>query len=90
MRGKLIITVTLLVLGLSAVYAQTGDKPAYTDSLNYNLQLIKRYISHGSKWHFTDPLAERRLAGLIDFIENEPIDTILNHFSGSGVKKPLR
>ena len=81
MRGKLIITVTLLVLGLSAVYAQTGDKPAYTDSLNYNLQLIKRYISHGSKWHFTDPLAERRLAGMIDFIENEPIDTILNHFS---------
>jgi len=70
----------------SRMSAQTESEQRYTDSLEYNLHIIKRYLSTGSNWHFTDPLTEKRLYGLIQFIENEPIDTIINHFRQ--IKKP--
>jgi hypothetical protein len=63
------------------VIAQTGTEPEFADSLDVNMHLLKRYLSHGDNWHFTDPLTESRLQGLIHFIENEPVDTIINHFN---------
>ncbi len=73
------------------VAAQPQPAGETADSLNFNLQLLKRYLSQGEKWHFTDPLTEKRLSGLIQFIENEPIDTIINHFNrmGSATGKSL-
>ncbi len=76
-----IAAVAFLVLNASGVSAQNGDEPVYSDSLEYNIHLIKRYLSHGSKWHFTDQLTEKRLSGLVHFIENEPLDTILIHMN---------
>lgn len=49
------------------------------DSLDHNLLLLKRYLLEGSNWHFTDPDAQRQLSGLISFIENEPIDTLIKY-----------
>lgn len=69
----------MCLLLFSGAKAQSGAEPEFADSLQYNLQLLKRYLSHGSKWHFTDPLTERRVSGLVQFIENEPLDTIINH-----------
>jgi hypothetical protein len=40
---------------------------------------LKRYLSKGSDWHFTDPSAEKQLSGLISFIENEPLDTLIKY-----------
>jgi hypothetical protein len=49
------------------------------DSLEENLIFLKRYLSKGSDWHFTDPSAEKQLSGLISFIENEPLDTLIKY-----------
>ncbi len=81
MRGKQILAAILLVLAFSGAFAYTGEEPATSDSLRHNLQLLKRYLSHGSRWHFTDPLLESRLRGLEQFIESEPVDTLIETIS---------
>ncbi len=70
----------LLFVPTLLVHAQDESEVGYTDSLENNLLILKRYLSEGSDWQFTNPLVEKRLSGLIDFIENEPIDTIIQFF----------
>lgn len=70
----------LLFVPTLFVQAQEENEVGYTDSLDHNLLILKRYLSEGSDWQFTNPLIEKRLSGLIDFIENEPIDTIIQYF----------
>ena len=73
--GRLLIVFFLLipVFQLSA----QGDEPV--DSLGSNLILLKRYLDRGSNWYFTDPTAEKQLSGLISFIENEPVDSLVKY-----------
>lgn len=70
----------LLFVPTLFVQAQEENEVGYSDSLDHNLLILKRYLSEGSDWQFTNPLIEKRLSGLIDFIENEPIDTIIQYF----------
>lgn len=70
----------LLFVPTLFVQAQEENEVGYTDSLDHNLLILKRYLSEGSDWQFINPLIEKRLSGLIDFIENEPIDTIIQYF----------
>jgi len=76
MRLRSIITVLTLILSSLFSSAQLIN---HVDSLDHNLLLLKRYLSAGSDWHFTDPVAQRQLSGLISFIENEPIDTLIKY-----------
>ena len=72
------LRVFLLMLILTfPVFRLTAQESIIIDSLEQNLVLLKRYLSKGSDWHFTDPVAEKQLSGLISFIENEPIDTLI-------------
>ena len=91
MKGKLFAALALLIILCQPAAAQTGDghESGYADTLSTNLQLMKRYLSHGSKWYFTDPLAEKRLAGLIHFIEDEPLDSIIGYFNRKVVNDTL-
>jgi hypothetical protein len=81
------IYILIIFLSLASAFrgaAQPQPPGEIPDSLQYNLKLLKRYLSEGDKWHFTDPNTEKRLSGLIHFVENEPIDTIINHLKGIG------
>jgi hypothetical protein len=74
--------VFLLMLILTfSVFHLTAQEDIVIDSLQHNLVLLKRYLSKGSDWHFTDPTAEKQLSGLISFIEHEPIDTLIKYMS---------
>lgn len=76
MRLRSIILVLTLIFSSLFSSAQSIN---HVDSLDHNLLLLKRYLSAGSDWHFTDPVAQRQLSGLISFIENEPIDTLIKY-----------
>ncbi len=91
MKGKLFAALALLIVLCQIAAAQTGDEleSGYADTLSTNLRMMKRYLSHGSKWYFTDPLAEKRLAGLIHFIEDEPLDSIVGYFNRKVVNDTL-
>lgn len=79
---SLFIISTFLIF--SQAQAQVRETASYSDSLNNNILLLKKYLSKGNNWHFTDSLAEKRLGGLIDFVENEPVDTLISYFQKYG------
>ncbi|HOY50983.1 MAG TPA: hypothetical protein PLX49_04405, partial [Prolixibacteraceae bacterium] len=91
MRGKLFTALALLIYICLPALAQPADEPqsGYADTLSYNLRLMKRYLSHGSKWYFTDPVAEKRFSALIHFIEDEPLDSILQYLDRKVVNDTL-
>ncbi|NLX28341.1 MAG: DUF3078 domain-containing protein [Bacteroidales bacterium] len=91
MRGKLFTALALLICICLPALAQPADEPqsGYADTLSYNLRLMKRYLSHGSKWYFTDPVAEKRFSALIHFIEDEPLDSILQYLDRKVVNDTL-
>jgi hypothetical protein len=83
--------VFLLMLILSfPVFRLTAQEDIIIDSLEQNLVLLKRYLSKGSNWHFTDPTAEKQLSGLISFIEHEPIDTLIKYMSKRSTDEDFR
>ena len=77
---KFRVFVLILILSFP-VFRLTAQENIIIDSLEHNLVLLKRYLSKGSNWHFTDPTAEKQLSGLISFIEHEPIDTLIKYMS---------
>lgn len=79
-----ILLLSCLILPVWQLTAQVSPDESYTDSLTQNLVLLKRYLLKGDNWHFTDPEVEKRLSGLISFIENEPVDTLIRYFSTIG------
>ena len=83
--------VFLLMLFISfPVFRLTAQEGIIVDSLEHNLVLLKRYLSKGSNWHFTDPTTEKQLSGLISFIEHEPIDTLVKYMGKRSKDKEFR
>ncbi len=80
MRRRGLIVCLLIFLFTPGLYAQEGYISGYADSLETNLRLLKRYLSQGSNWYFTDSRSEKMLSGLIHFLEDEPVDTIVAYF----------
>ncbi len=80
MRHRGLIICFMFFLIVPELFAQEGYISGYVDSLETNLRLMKRYLSQGSNWHFTDTRSEKMLSGLIHFLEDEPIDTIVTYF----------
>ena len=81
MKLRYLLVLPLFLLFSTVIHAQTDGTERYADSLNYNLQLLKRYLTEGSNWHFIDPQTQKRLTGLTQFVENEPIDSIIGHLN---------
>lgn len=73
-------------------FAKSQDEifVADTDTLNHNVVLLKRYLSRGSHWHFTDPEVHKRLHGLISFIEKEPLDTLIKYLGTTAADTAYR
>ena len=73
-----------LIVPVWQLTAQVSQEGSYSDSLSQNLVLLKRYLAEGNDWHFANPEMEKRLSGLISFIENEPLDTLIRYFGAIG------
>lgn len=73
-------------------FAKSQDETfiADTDTINHNVILLKRYLSRGSHWHFTDPEVHKRLNGLISFIEKEPLDTLIKYLGTTAADTAYR
>ncbi|MDX9882200.1 MAG: DUF3078 domain-containing protein [Prolixibacteraceae bacterium] len=55
----------------------TNQMEQSADSLQQGVAFLKKLIARQGKWHFNNPEMERSINGLIHFIEDENIDTIL-------------
>lgn len=90
MRIRLILIASVIIFFFSGLTAQNVPDSGYVDSLDFNIHLIKRYLLQGNKWHFTDTQTEKRFAGLIHFIEDEPVDTIISRLGHLRYQSGLR
>ena len=80
----------LFFILLFSIFRLTAQEEIINDSLEHNLVILKRYLSKGSNWHFTDHATEKQLSGLISFIEHEPIDTLIKYMSKHSRDKEYR
>ena len=60
------------------------------DTLNQDVILLKKYLSRGSDWHFTDPVVHKRLQSLISFIEMEPLDSLVKYLENTAIDTSFR
>ena len=67
---------------------QSSSQDKNTDSTLVNsIELLKKYFYGQNNWHAVQPLFFQDIKGIVNFIENEPVDTVINNinnYSDSG------
>lgn len=80
---------SLLLLFLNLIFssnqtqAQTNNKTEGEKPLETSLDMLKRYFYGDNQWYVARPSVARDVKGLIDFIENESIDTVIGNLNKS-------
>jgi hypothetical protein len=59
--------------------AQTAEKQNNDETLQMGIQILKRYFYEDNKWFITKPSVAKDVKGLINFIEDDPIDSVINN-----------
>jgi len=71
------------------VTAQTSVNEEKDESLQMGIQVLKRYFYEDNQWYITKPSVAKDVKGLINFIEDDPIDTVItNMFKSFSQKQP--
>lgn len=72
-----------LIFSSNKTQAQTNTKTQGEKPLETSLDILKRYFYGDNQWYVARPSVARDVKGLIDFIENEPIDTVIGNLNRS-------
>lgn len=84
-KTQLFSILLLFVLTVGNVAGQNNaDKNQQT--LQKSISLIRKYFFENENWKVSTPSMEQDVEGLINFIENEPIDSLLNNLDESLIK----
>lgn len=81
--GILILLLLIISTSFSIAQSQTEKN---MESLQRGIQLVKKYFFEDKNWIVTTSSMENDVEGLIHFIEDEPIDSILNSLDKSVVR----
>ena len=61
--------------------SQTSKEVEENEILKESIQILKRYFYEQNEWYITKPSVAKNVKGLIDFVEDEPIDTIIGNLN---------
>lgn len=61
------------------VMAQSSETEEEDKNLEMGIQILKRYFYQNNNWYITKPSVAKDVRGLIHFIEDDPIDTVINN-----------
>ncbi len=61
------------------VTAQSSLKEEEDETLQMGIQILKRYFYQDNNWYITKPSVAKGVRGLINFIEDDPIDSVINN-----------
>lgn len=81
--------ISLLLLFISLIFisnqtiAQTDNAATQEEPLDMGLEMLRRYFNGENHWYIARPSIAKDVKGLIDFIENEPIDTVIENLNTS-------
>ena len=83
----LALTIILVVTGIHNIQAGNSHpgikseeiitKAAKRDSLKWSVNFLNKLLNSGGEWYLTDYSYKRPIKGIIDFAENDPIDTVV-------------
>jgi hypothetical protein len=76
--------ITLLLVGLliySFGFSQVVELEREDETLDKGIKILKKYFYEGNNWHVAQPSVKNDVRGLINFIEDEPIDSIIKHLN---------
>jgi hypothetical protein len=77
-----------IILAISfQVKAQSTNNEVEDKSLELGLEILKRYFYEDNHWYITKPAVANDVKGLINFIEDEPIDSIVSNIYKSFTQK---
>ncbi len=82
-KVKLFLLFFILVLSFSHVAAQHEKTTENNEVLQRSINLLKRYFFNDNNWYVTSPGATKDVKSLINFIEDEPLDTIMENLNKS-------
>ena len=85
-RKTLLLIFTIIIISIQ-VTAQSTNNEDDDKSLELGIEILKRYFYEDNHWYITKPAVANDVKGLINFIEDEPIDSIVNNIYKSFSQK---
>ena len=80
---KSILYLLLLLFLTVSVNAQQDTKDQEQEAVENSIQLLKNYFQKDKNWQVADPGIENNVNGLINFIEDQPIDDIIRQLNNA-------
>jgi len=72
-----------LIFSFNQIKAQTNSNTEEKEPLHSGIEILKRYFYSDNQWYIARPSVAKDVKGLIDFIQNEPIDTVIGNINQS-------
>jgi hypothetical protein len=76
---SLLLLLSLVTLFSFQVVGQSSENEDDKQTLEMGIQILKRYFYEDNQWYITKPSVAKDVKGLINFIEDEPIDTVISN-----------
>jgi hypothetical protein len=83
---SLFLFFTILIISFQVV-GQTSEKESENEALQMGIEILKRYFYNDNEWYIAKPTVAKDVKGLINFIEDEPIDTVISNIFKSFAQK---
>jgi hypothetical protein len=77
---SLLITVSLTLCAATfpSEYSKKIKEPvAITDTLSWSVSFMRKVFNGSGEWFVTNATYQKSIKGIIDYAENEPIDTVV-------------
>ncbi len=78
-KVKSVIPLTAILLSAIIASAQLSEKEDDDDALQLGLEILKRYFYQENNWYVAKPAVANNVRGLINFIEDDPIDSVIGN-----------
>ncbi len=76
---KTLLLFFIILIFSIQVTAQSSETDEGDKTLDFGIDILKRYFYEDNNWYITKPAVAKDVKGLINFIEDDPIDTVVNN-----------
>ncbi|NQU53567.1 MAG: hypothetical protein HQ522_13620, partial [Bacteroidetes bacterium] len=82
-KAKILTLLLSFFIFTNLSFAQTVDEKKNIEILEKGMEILKKYFYGENNWHVAEPSVGKDVKGLINFIDDEPVDSILGNLNNS-------
>ncbi|MDB4584458.1 DUF3078 domain-containing protein, partial [Draconibacterium sp.] len=71
----------LILFAITHANSQIVEEQKNNETLERGIEILKKYFYEQNNWSVVEPSVEKDVKGIINFIEDEPVDSIISHIS---------